>query len=170
MHHFISSLLYYSSLSSPEISIPISRKWATQQKKTSRFFIWLAFTLSINHNDAGIVSNHWTGVFRFFKVRHAQGVHNVAGAQDHSALMSPQYFDAHLSPLGSHQVSFFLWLPTRLFSFFLSFLKFRNNLQVQDLRSHVVSSGLLQRIQLVISSPLSRWVFQNHPSFIRVSV
>ncbi|CAN1341120.1 Phosphoglycerate mutase-like protein 1 [Linum perenne] len=63
-------------------------------------------------------------------VRHAQGVHNVAGAKDHSALMSPEYFDAQLSPLGSHQV--------------------------QDLRSHVVSSGLLERIQLVITSPLSR--------------
>ncbi|CAI0464114.1 unnamed protein product [Linum tenue] len=63
-------------------------------------------------------------------VRHAQGVHNVAGAKDHSALMSPEYFDAQLSPLGCQQV--------------------------QDLRNYVVSSGILGKIQLVITSPLSR--------------
>ncbi|CAN0838736.1 Phosphoglycerate mutase-like protein 1 [Linum grandiflorum] len=104
MHHF-HSLYITLPLSSSifDISISISRKWATKPQETPRFFIW-----------------------------HAQGVHNVAGAQDHSALMSPQYFDAQLSPLGSHQV--------------------------QDLRSHVVSSGLLHRIQLVITSPLSRTI------------
>ncbi|CAI0548433.1 unnamed protein product [Linum tenue] len=65
-------------------------------------------------------------------VRHAQGVHNVAGAQDHSALMSPRYFDANLSPLGSQQV--------------------------RDLSSYVVSSGILAKIQLVVTSPLSRTI------------
>ncbi|KAJ6335394.1 hypothetical protein OIU78_012094 [Salix suchowensis] len=37
-------------------------------------------------------------------VRHAQGTHNVAGEIDHNALLSPEYFDAHLSPLGWQQV------------------------------------------------------------------
>jgi hypothetical protein len=38
------------------------------------------------------------------QVRHAQGIHNVAGEKDHNALLSPEYFDAHLSPLGWQQV------------------------------------------------------------------
>jgi len=38
------------------------------------------------------------------QVRHAQGIHNVAGEKDHNALLSPEYFDAHLSPLGGQQV------------------------------------------------------------------
>ncbi|KDP44877.1 hypothetical protein JCGZ_01377 [Jatropha curcas] len=63
-------------------------------------------------------------------VRHAQGDHNVAGEKDHDALLSPEFFDAHLSPLGLQQVS--------------------------NLRNHVHESRLLRRIKLVITSPLFR--------------
>ncbi|KAG5251081.1 phosphoglycerate mutase protein [Salix suchowensis] len=63
-------------------------------------------------------------------VRHAQGTHNVAGEIDHNALLSPEYFDAHLSPLGWQQVG--------------------------NLRKQVHASDLLRRIDLVITSPLCR--------------
>ncbi|XP_071732338.1 phosphoglycerate mutase-like protein [Rutidosis leptorrhynchoides] len=63
-------------------------------------------------------------------VRHAQGVHNVAGEKDHSAYMSEDLFDAHLTPLG--------WQ------------------QVDNLRKHVQASGLSKKIELVVVSPLLR--------------
>ncbi|KAJ0653405.1 putative histidine phosphatase superfamily, clade-1 [Helianthus annuus] len=63
-------------------------------------------------------------------VRHAQGVHNVAGEKDHSAYMSEELFDAHLTPLG--------WK------------------QVDNLRKHVHASGLSKNIELVVVSPLLR--------------
>ncbi|CAA0806800.1 Phosphoglycerate mutase-like protein 1 [Striga hermonthica] len=63
-------------------------------------------------------------------VRHAQGFHNVAGEKDHSAYLSPEYFDAQLTPLGWQQVG--------------------------NLRKHVHSSGLSKRIELVVVSPLLR--------------
>lgn len=63
-------------------------------------------------------------------VRHAQGIHNVAGELDHSAYLSPNLFDAHLTPLG--------WQ------------------QVDNLQKHVHSSGLSKRIELVVVSPLLR--------------
>ncbi|XP_021665772.2 phosphoglycerate mutase-like protein 1 isoform X2 [Hevea brasiliensis] len=63
-------------------------------------------------------------------LRHAQGIHNVAGEKDHSALLSPEFFDAPLSPLGCQQVT--------------------------NLRNYVLASGLLKRIDLVITSPLLR--------------
>ncbi|KAJ6685702.1 BROAD-SPECIFICITY PHOSPHATASE YOR283W-RELATED, partial [Salix purpurea] len=63
-------------------------------------------------------------------VRHAQGTHNVAGEIDHNALLSPEYFDANLSPLGWQQVG--------------------------NLRKQVHASGLPRRIDLVITSPLCR--------------
>ncbi|CAA0843323.1 Phosphoglycerate mutase-like protein 2 [Striga hermonthica] len=65
-------------------------------------------------------------------VRHAQGFHNVAGEKDHSAYLSPELFDAHLTPLG--------WQ------------------QVDNLRKHVHSSGLSERIELVVVSPLLRTI------------
>ncbi|XP_062164645.1 phosphoglycerate mutase-like protein 1 [Alnus glutinosa] len=64
------------------------------------------------------------------QVRHAQGIHNVEGEKDHNAYLSYDLFDAHLSPLG--------WK------------------QVDNLRTHVQSSGLSKRIDLVIVSPLLR--------------
>ncbi|XVF36534.1 hypothetical protein REPUB_Repub19eG0066100 [Reevesia pubescens] len=36
-------------------------------------------------------------------VRHAQGIHNVAGEKDHDAYLSKELFDAHLTPLGWQQ-------------------------------------------------------------------
>ncbi|KAL8233795.1 hypothetical protein R6Q59_019895 [Mikania micrantha] len=63
-------------------------------------------------------------------VRHAQGVHNVAGEKDHSAYMSEELFDAHLTPLG--------WK------------------QVDNLRKHVHASGLSKKVELVVVSPLLR--------------
>lgn len=63
-------------------------------------------------------------------VRHAQGVHNVEGDKNYKAYMSPEYFDAQLTPLG--------WQ------------------QVDNLRRHVKASGLSRRIDLVITSPLLR--------------
>ncbi|KAK9110942.1 hypothetical protein Scep_018461 [Stephania cephalantha] len=63
-------------------------------------------------------------------VRHAQGFHNVAGEKDHSAYLSPELFDAQLTPLG--------WQ------------------QVDNLRKHVNACGLSNKIELVIASPLLR--------------
>ncbi|KAL9172159.1 hypothetical protein ABFS82_03G026900 [Erythranthe guttata] len=63
-------------------------------------------------------------------VRHAQGFHNVAGEKDHSAYMSPDLFDAQLTPLGWDQVD--------------------------NLRKHVHSSGLSRGVELVVVSPLLR--------------
>ncbi|XP_047328548.1 phosphoglycerate mutase-like protein 1 [Impatiens glandulifera] len=63
-------------------------------------------------------------------VRHAQGFHNVAGEKEHSAYMSEEFFDAKLTDLG--------WQ------------------QVDNLRKHVHSSGIDQKVELVIVSPLLR--------------
>lgn len=43
-------------------------------------------------------------MFIYMQVRHAQGFHNVAGEKDHGAYMSPDLFDAALTPLGWEQV------------------------------------------------------------------
>ncbi|XP_044481196.1 phosphoglycerate mutase-like protein 1 [Mangifera indica] len=63
-------------------------------------------------------------------VRHAQGIHNVAGEKDYDAYNSYDYFDAHLTSLG--------WQ------------------QVDNLHKHVHVTGLSKRIELVITSPLLR--------------
>ncbi|KAJ9175777.1 hypothetical protein P3X46_014294 [Hevea brasiliensis] len=63
-------------------------------------------------------------------VRHAQANHNVAGKKDLGALLSPEFFDAQLSPLGLEQVS--------------------------NLCNYVNTSGLFKKIDLVITSPLLR--------------
>ncbi|KAL1540250.1 phosphoglycerate mutase-like protein 1 isoform X3 [Salvia divinorum] len=63
-------------------------------------------------------------------VRHAQGFHNVVGEKDHSAYMSPELFDAALTPLG--------WQ------------------QVDNLRKHVHSKGISRKIEIVVVSPLLR--------------
>ncbi|KAF7843057.1 phosphoglycerate mutase-like protein 1 isoform X1 [Senna tora] len=65
-------------------------------------------------------------------VRHAQGIHNVEGDKNYKAYLNPDYFDAHLTPLGWHQVD--------------------------NLRKHVHASGLINRIDLVITSPLLRTI------------
>ncbi|KAL4332415.1 hypothetical protein GQ457_07G024410 [Hibiscus cannabinus] len=63
-------------------------------------------------------------------VRHAQGVHNVAGEKDQAAFSSEEYFDAQLTPLG--------WQ------------------QVDNLHKHVHETGLSKKVDLVIVSPLLR--------------
>ncbi|WOL04249.1 phosphoglycerate mutase-like protein 1 isoform X1 [Canna indica] len=63
-------------------------------------------------------------------VRHAQGIHNVEGEKDYKAYMSPELFDAHLTPLGWDQVD--------------------------NLRKHVKACSLSEKIELVITSPLMR--------------
>ncbi|CAL0313981.1 unnamed protein product [Lupinus luteus] len=63
-------------------------------------------------------------------VRHAQGIHNVEGDKNYKAYLNPRYFDAQLTPLG--------WQ------------------QVDNLRNHVRDSGLINKIDLVIVSPLLR--------------
>jgi hypothetical protein len=42
----------------------------------------------------------------YVQVRHAQGIHNVAGEKDFGAYMSHELFDAQLTPLGWNQVRF----------------------------------------------------------------
>ncbi|GMQ01330.1 hypothetical protein CsSME_00047997 [Camellia sinensis var. sinensis] len=69
-------------------------------------------------------------------VRHAQGIHNVDGDKNYKAYMSPEYFDAQLTPLGWQQVG--------------------NQSFVDNLRKHVQSRGLFKSIELVITSPLLR--------------
>ncbi|KAH9623875.1 hypothetical protein KSS87_008763 [Heliosperma pusillum] len=61
---------------------------------------------------------------------HAQGVHNIEADKNYKACMKPEYFDAPLTRLG--------WQ------------------QVDCLRKHVHAAGLHKRIELVITSPLSR--------------
>ncbi|KAH9756054.1 phosphoglycerate mutase-like protein 1 [Citrus sinensis] len=63
-------------------------------------------------------------------VRHGQGVHNMEGNNGPEALLSQEFFDAQLSPLGWQQVG--------------------------NLRKRVEASGLTQKIDLVITSPLLR--------------
>ncbi|XP_077216326.1 phosphoglycerate mutase family protein [Tasmannia lanceolata] len=63
-------------------------------------------------------------------VRHAQGIHNVEGEKNHKAYLSPELFDAQLTPLGWEQVD--------------------------NLRKHVHACGLAKNIDLVITSPLTR--------------
>ncbi|GMI85211.1 hypothetical protein like AT1G09935 [Hibiscus trionum] len=63
-------------------------------------------------------------------VRHGQAWHNLEGDSNRDALLSPHLFDAQLSPTGFKQVA--------------------------ELRKHVHTSGLLNTIELVITSPLSR--------------
>ncbi|CAH8311417.1 unnamed protein product [Eruca vesicaria subsp. sativa] len=63
-------------------------------------------------------------------LRHGQAVHNVEAEKDRRLLLSPHLFDAPLTDHG-HQ-------------------------QVENLRERVVSSGLLKRVELVVTSPLLR--------------
>ncbi|XP_062176591.1 LOW QUALITY PROTEIN: phosphoglycerate mutase-like protein 1 [Alnus glutinosa] len=68
----------------------------------------------------------------YIQVRHAQGIHNVDGDKSYKAYLRPEYFDAHLTPLGWEQID--------------------------NLRKHVHASGLSKRIELVITSPLMRTI------------
>ncbi|WZZ11362.1 hypothetical protein YC2023_097283 [Brassica napus] len=74
-------------------------------------------------------------VYYIFKLRHGQAMHNVAAEKDRNALLSPHLFDAPLTDHGHEQV---------------------NTKHVETLRERVVSSGLLKRVELVVTSPLLR--------------
>ncbi|KAH7567607.1 hypothetical protein JRO89_XS07G0102300 [Xanthoceras sorbifolium] len=63
-------------------------------------------------------------------VRHGQGVHNVEAEKNVDALLSPELFDAPMSSLGWQQVF--------------------------ELRKRVHASRLLNRVELVVTSPLLR--------------
>ncbi|KAL9250079.1 Phosphoglycerate mutase-like protein [Drosera capensis] len=63
-------------------------------------------------------------------VRHAQGFHNVAGDKDPRAYLSYDLLDASLTPFGWDQVD--------------------------NLREYVRETGLLKKIDLVVTSPLTR--------------
>ncbi|OWM71357.1 hypothetical protein CDL15_Pgr011486 [Punica granatum] len=84
--------------------------------------------------DSISVHFHWLLIAEFviylMQVRHAEGIHNVESEKNHDALLSPALLDAQLSPRGWQQVN--------------------------DLHKHVRDSGLLKRIELVVTSPLSR--------------
>lgn len=78
--------------------------------------------------DSGLVPLHRCKTLHL--VRHAQGIHNVEGEKDYKAYLSPELFDAYLTPLG--------WK------------------QVDNLRKHVEACNLAKKIELVITSPLLR--------------
>ncbi|KAJ3706147.1 hypothetical protein LUZ61_009852 [Rhynchospora tenuis] len=63
-------------------------------------------------------------------VRHAEGTHNVAGEKDYSAYLSDEYLDSPLTDLGWNQVD--------------------------NLRMHVQKTGLVKKIELIITSPMLR--------------
>ncbi|KAK3231122.1 hypothetical protein Dsin_003003 [Dipteronia sinensis] len=63
-------------------------------------------------------------------VRHGQGIHNVEAEKNIDALLSHDLFDAPMSSLGWQQIF--------------------------ELRKRVHGSRLLDRVELVVTSPLSR--------------
>ncbi|KAJ4964717.1 hypothetical protein NE237_016566 [Protea cynaroides] len=112
------------------ISIVISRFPLSRSSTTARTTSICFSSLSDMDDTAGPTmfplhrckTLHW--------VRHAQGIHNVAGDKDFTKYLSREFFDAQLTPLG--------WQ------------------QVDNLRKHVHASGLAKRVDLVITSPLLR--------------
>eukprot|EP00246_Nothoceros_aenigmaticus_P001577 TRINITY_DN12078_c0_g1_i1.p1 TRINITY_DN12078_c0_g1~~TRINITY_DN12078_c0_g1_i1.p1 ORF type:complete len:287 (+),score=40.21 TRINITY_DN12078_c0_g1_i1:159-1019(+) len=65
-----------------------------------------------------------------YLVRHGQGFHNVAGELDHQQYQSEEHFDASLTGQGWKQVA--------------------------ALRKHVQEMGILDSLELVVTSPLTR--------------
>ncbi|KFK43293.1 hypothetical protein AALP_AA1G105100 [Arabis alpina] len=65
-----------------------------------------------------------------YLVRHAQGIHNVELEENGESPLSPKLFDAQLSPKGLQQVS--------------------------QRRKKIIEDGLLNTIELVVTSPLRR--------------
>ncbi|VVA90667.1 unnamed protein product [Arabis nemorensis] len=65
-----------------------------------------------------------------YLVRHAQGIHNVELEEKGESPLSPKLFDARLSPKGLQQAS--------------------------ERRKQIIEAGLLNTIELVITSPLRR--------------
>ncbi|XP_076924696.1 phosphoglycerate mutase-like protein [Bidens hawaiensis] len=83
--------------------------------------------MNVNINE-GIYPQHHTKIIHL--VRHAQGTHNVAADEDPCLLISEEYFDAQLTPLGWDQVD--------------------------NLQKHLHASGIFKNTELVIVSPLMR--------------
>lgn len=63
------------------------------------------------------------------QVRHAQGIHNVEGEKNYKVYMSPEYFDANLTPLGWQQVSFFNFSSVSNKLFFKTFVMASGNFE-----------------------------------------
>ncbi|KAH9295317.1 hypothetical protein KI387_038905, partial [Taxus chinensis] len=78
--------------------------------------------------DSGLYPLHRCKILHL--VRHGQGYHNVEGEKDFKAYMSPEFLDASLTPLGWEQVN--------------------------NLRKHIGNNGIASRIELVVTSPLTR--------------
>ncbi|KAM5575206.1 phosphoglycerate mutase-like protein 1 [Rosa sericea] len=121
-----------SSIYTPHIShIPLSVPTQFSKLPKSKHSILLCFSSPPDMDAAGATTLyplHRSKTIHL--VRHAQGIHNVEGEKDHSAYMSFDLFDAHLTPLG--------WQ------------------QVDNLHKHVRACGLAKKIDLVITSPLLR--------------
>ncbi|XVE55654.1 hypothetical protein DITRI_Ditri03aG0176000 [Diplodiscus trichospermus] len=121
----LSSSLYYSSSSSSIFPTSYTKPKAKQRplNPTSASLLDMDATSS-----PGLYPLHRCKTLHL--VRHAQGIHNVAGEKNHDAYLSEEFFDAHLTPLGCEQVD--------------------------NLRKHVQQTGLSKKIDVVIVSPLLR--------------
>ncbi|XP_021888109.1 phosphoglycerate mutase-like protein [Carica papaya] len=86
----------------------------------------------MDHTSATIFFNPLEQRKILHLLRHAQGIHNVEAEKSKEATLSPQLLDAQLSPLG--------WQ------------------QVENLRKEVRSNGLFERVELVVTSPMSRTI------------
>ncbi|GAV65102.1 His_Phos_1 domain-containing protein [Cephalotus follicularis] len=119
---------------SPAFSSSLSnRKSNSSRSLSTRYHLSPPYlSLSVADMDGGVCPSLYPlhRCKTIHLVRHAQGIHNVDGDKNYKAYLSPEYFDAQLTPLG--------WQ------------------QVDNLRKHVQESGLSKRIELVISSPLLR--------------
>ncbi|GMH16411.1 hypothetical protein Nepgr_018252 [Nepenthes gracilis] len=111
------------------ISLPISanRRPSALRPQSSALFSNLSQNMD-NMTAPSLYPLHCCKIVHL--VRHAQGIHNIEGDKNYKAYMSPEYFDAPLTPLG--------WQ------------------QVDNLHDHVHSCGLFKSIELVITSPLLR--------------
>ena len=72
-----------------------------------------------------------------YLIRHGEGYHNLYGEKDRSAYRSEQFADAHLTPLGWDQCA-----------------ALRSHLE--SATTHDGKDALLDRIELVVVSPLMR--------------
>ncbi|XP_022717881.1 phosphoglycerate mutase-like protein 1 [Durio zibethinus] len=89
----------------------------------------LVFVIKMNAREAQL-PYPWHNCKVLHLVRHGQAMHNMEGDKNPEALLSLNLFDAQLSPLGLQQVA--------------------------KLRKDVHASKLLNRIELITTSPLSR--------------
>ncbi|KAI7750185.1 hypothetical protein M8C21_026282, partial [Ambrosia artemisiifolia] len=122
--------LYFKSETNIKINTNKCVSLHHHYQSASLWLLLLCSSLSLLYemNSAGVYPLHRSKIIHL--VRHAQGVHNVAGEKDLSAYKSEEFFDAHLTPLGWDQVD--------------------------NLRKHVHESGLSKNIELVVVSPLLR--------------